>query len=807
MQIETERHALRLFRQLLDLDHEAEPAFWAELERQPSAVAARVRSLLRGHANATDRLGRMVTDDVESAPRPAQLGRFRLLRDLGRGGMGQVAEAECDHQDFQQRVALKWVREAQLDAAARERFQFERHVLAQLSHPHIAQLIDGGRSADGVLWYAMELVQGQDLLSHCQSAALDLRHRVKLLVELCEAVAHAHRHSILHRDIKPGNVLVTAEGKLKLIDFGIAKALDFDSGLTVDSAPMTPRYAAPEQRAGERPTTGTDLWQIGALAHELLTGRPPQVHDDGEAQRASDTLDPSESADDGRLPLPAKALRRALQGDLDAILRRALRRQPDDRYASADALRADLADWLAGRAIALRRHERWYLLRRFARRHHWALGFAALAILGLVGGGTLALLFAQRASQQAEIAERSSALLSEMFVGNYNAPNLASMTLGEFFSHAIDTAIADQQLPAEHRYELLYDLYPRALEMRAFAAAERAARELLVLGPQAGGALSLHSAIAHDMVAGVLPFSRGYAAIAEIEQHVDAAERIYQQLGLTDNPEYGTTHLRVRLRLAELRGDAPQLIALARQGQNDGRHLRIGLRLNMRPWLVRGLLLDGQYAAAAAAAKQLLADAEAAAIDTPSLNNMLDWLRSLHCEAQAQAAPAAALGTCQALLDRLQAEGRWQTRNALDALTAIASAEAALGRHQLALANLDRADALRNVIEGTASTSRERQLAKAARARSLLVVGEASAATALFEDALQQLLLHLPEHHPQALRLRIELIEALLQSADHNKALLWMHERLETEHLAPDWRRRWQRIVKQLAARRPRPDA
>jgi len=760
--IETERQALALFRRLLDAGAADDAAIEAELARCGAEVAARVRAMLDSHRSATARIERSWQDAPARSAPPVRLGPYALTRELGRGGMGVVMLGERDIAGIAQRVAIKLIQAGQPDPERRLRFALEREVVARLRHPHIAQLLDGGEGPDGELWYAMELVEGAALPAHCEQRRLGLRERVDLLADLCEAVGHAHRHSILHRDIKPSNVLVTADGQLKLIDFGIAKTLGDDHGeLTVGSMPMTPRYAAPELLQGERPTTASDLWQLGALGFELLVGQP--LRDAGKSAATSPSqrargVDAAVAGTCGGLA-PAQ-LAQALRGDLDAIVGKALRPEPQARYASADEMAADLRAWLAGQPVAARRGERGYALRRMLRAHRWAAGFAVLALVAIIGGSVASLLMAQRAREETRVAETTSALLSNMLLSTHNAPNLPSMRLRDFFAHVVDTALADKELPAPQRYDLLYDLIPRAKEAGAAEASERAARALLAVAPAAAGARSLHVAVAHDYVAAAAMHARGYLAIAEAERHLQQAQALYDALNLHDNPEYLANHLRVRIRLHDLRGDYPAMLREARAAVEVARQHRPALRLNFHPLLVGALAANERWQDAAAEADWVVAQTEAQAAATPDIANMLDWLRSQACHMRAHVDADAALALCGELIGRLRREDRLNTRIGSEALLGQGLAEAAQGRHQEALASLQAAGQSLDAVEGVQSQGRERFDLDRERARQLHALGRHAEALALRQSLLEAQSRRLGADHPETRQLRAELLES-----------------------------------------------
>jgi serine/threonine-protein kinase len=374
-------------------------------------------------------LARLVHAADEGDSRLGQsLGQYRLVSVLGSGGMGTVYLAERDMGGFTQRVALKVVERFASRQSARVRFERERRILATLRHPGIASLFDGGETADGLPYYTMELMEGSRIDEYCCAHVPSLRGRVELLLQVAAALTHAHRHLVVHRDIKPGNILVTADGHVKLLDFGIAKLLGDDDDATATQTalgPMTREFAAPEQFRGGDITVATDVYQLGALAYRLLTGQLPYQADPRDpyawsrAVSEQDPLPPERvlsgdasasvwSAD--RLP----RVRRDLRGDLGAILRRALAKSPAERYGSIDAFAMDLRAYLDGRPVSARRvgavHTVWRLL---ARRPYVSAG-AAVALAALIATTLVAVYQAGVAHREAERARGEAARASSI---------------------------------------------------------------------------------------------------------------------------------------------------------------------------------------------------------------------------------------------------------------------------------------------------------------------------------------------------------------------------------------------------------
>ncbi|MFY9822225.1 MAG: serine/threonine-protein kinase [Thermoanaerobaculia bacterium] len=317
-----------------------------------------------------------------------RIGPYRVVELLGRGGMGAVYEAVRED-DFTQRVALKLVPRELASPFVVRRFHLERQILARLDHPNIARLLDGGTTEDGRPYLVMEHVEGAPIDEYCETRNLAPRQRLELLLPVCSALAFAHQNLVVHRDIKPGNILVTADGVPKLLDFGIAKLLDPAEGpadLTRTlERPMTPRYASPEQVRGEPVTPASDLFSLGVLLYELLTGRLPCGLDTCGLEEVARRICEQEPArpSAARGTGDPQQLRR-LAGDVDAIVLKALRKEPRQRYASAEQLAEDVRRYLDGHPVLARRGTLLYRSGKFVRRHRFGLA-AALAVLLVTG--------------------------------------------------------------------------------------------------------------------------------------------------------------------------------------------------------------------------------------------------------------------------------------------------------------------------------------------------------------------------------------------------------------------------------------
>ncbi|HTJ24280.1 MAG TPA: protein kinase, partial [Gemmatimonadaceae bacterium] len=424
----TQAHSSDWWRRVLDaadraleLAPEARAGFVDQCANEEPALAAELRALLTS-ADATSSLDMDIAEfaapiverlehDGQSPERPqAMFGAYRIVRELGRGGMGAVYLAERSDRQFEKLVALKvlppW---SAGDARRMQRFLDERQILAALDHPDIARLVDGGITPEGLPWFAMEFVDGLPIDRYCDERSLSIDGRLELFCRVCEAVQYAHRNLVVHRDLKPANILVAQDGRVRLLDFGIAKLLGDAAAaeLTMTGEQiLTPLYASPEQLRGAPVSTATDVYALGVLLHVLLTGRYPYQlsswgnHEVARAVLEQDAVRPSLSVartvtaprGDGattperiasrRDATPAR-LERRLRGDVDAIVLKAIEKEPSRRYATAEQLEADVRRHLSGLPVTARVGSRSYHARKFLRRHRIAVG-AAVGVTSLV---------------------------------------------------------------------------------------------------------------------------------------------------------------------------------------------------------------------------------------------------------------------------------------------------------------------------------------------------------------------------------------------------------------------------------------
>jgi tRNA A-37 threonylcarbamoyl transferase component Bud32/tetratricopeptide (TPR) repeat protein len=375
-----------LFHAVADLPVEARAGYFdkhgihgvtrSEVEALMAFDQRSTNSLEEDIGRVADYVARQALERLE--PQGMRCGPYRLGELLGRGGMGAVYLAERVDGEIAQRVAVKLLRSGADTRDLRERFLAERQILATLSHPNIARLLDAGHCEDGQPYLVMEYVEGKPIDMYAEG--LDIRHKVALFCKVCSAAGYLHRNLVVHRDLKPANILVTPDGEAKLLDFGIAKMLD----LTADSAMtsmrmLTPDYASPEQVADGAISTAMDIYSLGAVLYKLLTGTSPHQFESNSAGAIALAITT------GKIMSPAK-LAPAVKGDLETILMKALRTEPQERYATVEQLSEDLESYLEARPIRARKGDAWYQTRKFLRRYWLPVAATTLAIAGLAGG-------------------------------------------------------------------------------------------------------------------------------------------------------------------------------------------------------------------------------------------------------------------------------------------------------------------------------------------------------------------------------------------------------------------------------------
>lgn len=450
-----------------------------------------VVSLLEADANAPSLLDGLAVDAVDLTKdfnlEGQRIGPYKIVREIGSGGMGTVYLADRAEGDFEQQVAVKLIKPGMDSRQILERFQSERQILARLDHPNIARLLDGGVNKDGLPYFAMEYLEGEPISDYCDRHKLSVEKRLALFQTVCAAVHYAHRNLVVHRDLKPGNILVSDDGTVKLLDFGIAKVLvskddegrsQFLSMTQTGMHVMTPEYAAPEQVRGEPVSTATDVYALGVILYELLTGRRPfqfVTQAPAEIERLICTTEPAKPStvisksknmtqrtkgeyEAGQLGVSTlratqpQRLKRQLTGDLDNICLKALKKETERRYSSAEQFLEDIKRYLAGLPVQARPDTFGYRAQKFITRHKGALA-VALAVVTLIA--SLVGFYTQKLAQERDIArlearkaERVSDFLTGLFKvsdpGQSKGEIITAREILEKGARRVQTELADQ---------------------------------------------------------------------------------------------------------------------------------------------------------------------------------------------------------------------------------------------------------------------------------------------------------------------------------------------------------------------------
>lgn len=578
----------------------------AELQVKDPELAREVERLLgwnqdaQGFLESTRTLG--PSQQPSSTSGSPEMSTYRLTGLLGRGGMGSVYRAERTDGLYKKPVAIKILDRSAESPEIAARFRAERQILAALEHPHIAKLLDGGTTRDGRPFYVMELIEGEPIDRFCNEARLGVSARISLFLKVCSAVGFAHRNLVVHRDIKPGNILVGKDGEPRLLDFGIAKLLEGEAlDLTVlptehGLAPLTPEYASPEQVSGGRVSVGSDVYALGVLLYRLLTGcRPYQLaglrFDQvvavicmTEPTRAS--LAARSESDEG--PTAAeraaargtdpKGLSRQLAGDLDTLLGKAMHKEPERRYATVERLTSDLDAFLGGRPIEARPDTFGYRAGKFLLRHRWSASAVAVALTALLS--LVVLLWRQRI----DLLERQAQLVSERNVSKsvsgfltqvFAMPNptqargreVTALELLDRGSAEIDRRLKDQP---EARAALLLTMGQSYKNLGRYREAERLFAQALAL-ERGRGAVGL----------GVAANLHELAEVASLDGRYLEAER-FERAALAERRRSGRpfdeADVEGLARLARILDRAGQLDAAAKAYEQA---LALGRKLNL----------------------------------------------------------------------------------------------------------------------------------------------------------------------------------------------------------------------------------
>jgi len=412
-----------LFLEALDLPPEERASFLEATCAGDAELRREVESLIAHDGDPELHISEALQDTAQSFFESenvagTRFGVWRVLREIGRGGMGTVYLASRDDDQFQKKVAIKIVKRGMDTTELLNRFRRERQILAHLDHPYIARLIDAGNTPQGQPFLVMEYVQGRPIDIYCRQDGLSIPARCRLFLKVCEAVSYAHRNLVIHRDLKPSNILVATDSSPKLLDFGVAKLLDteIDPGQTVPAGRMlTPDYASPEQVRGGLVSAATDIYALGAILYELLTGVKAQQidsHSPFGLERAiceTDVQSPS-----SRVGRDNARLSKRLSGDLDNIILMAMRKEPECRYSSVDLFAKDIGRHLKGRTVSARKGSWRYTFGKFARRHRFGLAAAGLVAASLVAGSWFAVSEARHARIEQRRAETRLSQMVEL---------------------------------------------------------------------------------------------------------------------------------------------------------------------------------------------------------------------------------------------------------------------------------------------------------------------------------------------------------------------------------------------------------
>ncbi len=566
------------FERVVDLPADQRSAILDELRTGDAELAEEVQSLLEAH----DRTGLDPQESGEALRRAAaastdpwagaRVGVYQVVRRIGVGGMGSVYEAARADEEYQKRVAIKFLHRYTDDDGIRRRFRAERQILANLNHPNIASLLDGGVTPDGQPYIVMEYVEGEPISRWADQRRLSVRDRLLLFLQVCRAVQYAHQSLVVHRDLKPGNILVSEEGQVKLLDFGIAKLLANDVGTDTSPATVaetrayTPDYASPEQVLGHPVGTRSDVYALGVVLFEQLTGsRPFDLRGKSaiEVERLiseSAPAKPSSLLTDARFELlgerSSRRGRARIEGDLDAIVLMALRKEPERRYGSVEHLARDIGHYLDGLPVTARPEGVGYRIRKLIRRHRAEAAALALAGVFLIGGLIATALKAREAERERALVTEVKGFLTTMLVAANPASLGRDVTMRAVLDSAAVRADTLRQRP-ELEAEIRSIIGGTYLGLGEFTAAERQFADALAARRRMVPADPRETALALVQVAAALELQGRYGEADSMHREALALYPLDRDDGIAA-ANYADSRGRLLMRI----GDAQQAVPL-----------------------------------------------------------------------------------------------------------------------------------------------------------------------------------------------------------------------------------------------------
>lgn len=594
-----ERRALEIAFSALDLPTLSRLRWAMDQCADDDVLAAEVKALLDADLSDEPRLDpSLQVDEVTDTRTGSRIGRYRIIERIGSGGMGAVYRAEVVEGVARQPVALKLIKRGMDSEEILRRFMLERDILGRLEHPNIARLLDGGIAEDGTPWFAMELVQGEPLHRNADKSKLSLSRRIELFLQICDAIEYAHRNLVIHRDLKPGNVLVTADGVVKLLDFGIAKLVDAGGSVDIPTqgVMMTPEYSAPEQFSRGYVTTQTDVYQLGILLSELLSGkRPSRLEPERNGGQISDRLfsqfasssaeqDPVLMAYAEARDSSVRGLARALRGDLDRIVRRATHADQALRYPSAAALAEDLQRYLQGRPVQAMGDSVLYHLSKFLQRYRWMVA----GVLAIFLSASIGWISTAREAERLRVALAQSAtmqtLLEDVFLGADPWAAKGVDTLASDLLIATEEKLNSQALPPALTANLWFKIGGVHVSLRETKSAIHAFRQSI---DAAGRAIRCNGMTCIGVNVGLLEMQISSArarilhyrlqevpndevAMQQLESVIDEL-RLHGHLAESDLASALTMWIHARVTLGQLDGvkaAADELVLVAERGIN-----------------------------------------------------------------------------------------------------------------------------------------------------------------------------------------------------------------------------------------------